>query len=279
MNLDVRRLIVICFVLCAIISGSALGSDEINVEVRRLDGDYAGWWVAESANFRVYHQEDSDLARKTARTAERARVAAYRKWFGKPAAAWQPRCDIFLHGSDSDYYQGLGLAAAPPGYSTIQMDAGRMVTLRIDLQRDNADLLVAILPHEVTHIVLWSWFGQEGFPQWINEGMAVLTEPRERVERHLRNLPRHRRQGELVPIPRLVQSRDYPERRLLGPFYAQSVSLVEFLAGVKGAATFTKFVRDGMRGDYETASRRHYGWTLEQMEERWWRHAFASKSR
>jgi hypothetical protein len=276
------KMILVGSVLAALIPGPAVGNDAdagaahvvTQVEVRRLDGEQTGW-VAETDNFRIYHPDDSALARKTAGIAEKTRTAVYRKWFGKVVPDWGPRCEVFLHADGAEYFQGTGIsAAALPGLSTMHVDNGRVISRRIDLLAANRDLLAAVLPHEVTHIVMWSWFGQRDFPQWVNEGMAVLTEPRDRVERHLRNLPRHRRKGELLPISRLVQSRDYPERRLLGPFYAQSVSLVDFLTDAKDPAAFARFVRDGMQRGYEAASQRHYGWSLEEMDQRWRRHAF-----
>jgi hypothetical protein len=274
-----HKVLLVCSALWASALVAAAESEaDADVEVRRLDGDSAGWSVAETASFRVYHRENVDLARKAARAAEKTRSAIYRKWFGKVAPDWTPRCEVFLHANGEEYYQGTGFSTRQrPGFSTMATDAGRIVSRRMDLNAANPDLLKAVLPHEVAHIVIWSWFGNGGFPQWINEGMAVLTEPRDRVERHLRNLPRHRKRGELLPIKRLVESRNYPEPRSLGPFYAQSVSLVDFLTAAKDAKTFTRFVHDGIHQDYDTACRRHYGWSLEEMEERWWRHAFGTE--
>ena len=46
-----------------------------------------------------------------------------------------------------------------------------------------------MLPHEATHVVLAGQFGDQPVPRWADEGMAVLTEPRDKIDRHLRNLP------------------------------------------------------------------------------------------
>src|SRR5439155_19753463 len=104
------------------------------------------------------------------------RKATYRKWFGKAIPEWNSRCDVYLHTSGSDYFQETGVSAgAQPGFSSMTIDSGRVVSRRIDLNAANPDPLKAVLPHEVAHIVIGSWFGQRGFPQWVNEGMAVLT--------------------------------------------------------------------------------------------------------
>ena len=72
----------------------------------------------------------------------------------------------------------------------------------------------------------------------------------------------------------LIEMRDYPEPRAIGAFYAQSVSLVDFLTHEKGAARFAVFVRDGERDGYSASLRKHYGWSFAELERRWQRHAF-----
>ncbi len=72
----------------------------------------------------------------------------------------------------------------------------------------------------------------------------------------------------------LIRMRDYPEPRVIGAFYAQSVSLVEFLTRAKGAKRFAAFVRDGERDSYTASLRRHYGWSFEELDRRWQRYAF-----
>ena len=62
----------------------------------------------------------------------------------------------------------------------------------MDLHCDDVNMLVAVLPHETTHTVVAGNFGDQPVPRWADEGMAVLTEPREKIERHLRNLPKYR---------------------------------------------------------------------------------------
>jgi len=62
---------------------------------------------------------------------------------------------------------------------------------------------------------------------------------------------------------------DYPERRRISAFYAQSVALVEFLTNQRGPAVLTSFVRDGLREGYEPALRKHYGMTFGQPPQAW----------
>ena len=150
-----------------------------------------------------------------------------------------------------------------------------MLVRRIDLHCDDTNLLVAVLPHEATHVVLAGKFGSKLVPRWADEGIAVLTEPREKIERHLRNLPQHRQEQTLLSLRQLVQLEDYPEPRRIGAFYAESVSLVDFLSRRAGPQVFTQFLRDGMASGYERALQQHYGFRdFADLEKQWTAFAF-----
>jgi hypothetical protein len=70
---------------------------------------------------------------------------------------------------------------------------------------------------------------------------------------------------------------DYPEARAISAFYAQSVSLVEFLSAQKGPQVFARFLRDGLKGGYETALQKHYGYKgFDELQQRWTQEAFAA---
>ncbi len=89
-------------------------------------------------------------------------------------------------------------------------------------------------------------------------------------------MPRWRADDALFGLRTLIEMRDYPEPHELGVFYAQSVSLVDFLTRQKGAKRFAAFVRDGERGDYAASLHKHYGWSFAELERRWQRYAFFS---
>jgi len=73
-----------------------------------------------------------------------------------------------------------------------------------------------------------------------------------------------------------MQLGDYPPARQISAFYAQSVSLVEYLSRQHGPVVFTQFVRDGLREGYETALRRHYGYRdFADLQARWGQEALA----
>lgn len=244
------------------------------VTVRHGERNQEGWLVTETTNFRIYHNQTRELAEQAARVAERTRSDMQKRWFGMTGPSWNPRCEIYLHATGHDYSQSTNAPLTSPGHSSFKLEGGKVLSRRIDLHCDDLNLLVAVLPHEATHTVLAGNFGKQPVPRWADEGMAVLTEPRELVERHLRNLPQHRYDHQLLPMRQLLAMNEYPEA-YVGAFYAESVSLVDFLVKEKGPQVFTQFVRDGLTNGYEQALQQHYGYrNFEDLEQRWVNFAF-----
>jgi tetratricopeptide (TPR) repeat protein len=244
------------------------------IEVRHIPAHDSFWPEAETANFRVIHNQSRELAEQVARIAETTRAEMTRKWFGEEPAPWSPKCRIILYGKGQDYAKDTGKSASIPGHTTLKLDPAdmeRVIDRRIDLHCDVANMLTVVLPHETTHAVLHGRFGRNMVPRWVDEGIAVLTEPRERIDLHLRNLPMHRDKRELFTVSEIMTMKDYPEAVRIGAFYAQSISLVEFLSSQKGGPReFTRFVRDGLENGYEAALRRHYGFRdFGDLEQRW----------
>jgi hypothetical protein len=254
--------------------GDAAG-ERTPVAVRHLPQSPEGYAIALTTNFRIFHTQSQKFAQQVAQVAERTRSDMQQKWFSGSGEAWTPRCDLYLHATAKDYERVTGVANSP-GHSTIRKENGRVVIRRIDLHCEDANLLGAVLPHEATHIVLADHFGEQLAPRWADEGIAVLTEPRTQVERYLKNLRKLQRDGRLLPLADLLQIEKYPQNpSSVGAFYAQSVSLVEFLSTQAGPQEFTFFLYDGMRYGYEKSLERHYGYkSLTELERRWSQQAF-----
>jgi hypothetical protein len=237
-----------------------------------------GYALAETANFRVYHNQTREVAEKAARVAEAARTAGYRKWFGGDPGTWNPKCDLYLHATGRDYTEATSQPPDCPGHSSVGPENSERILLRrIDIHVDVQEWWVGVLPHETTHVVLAGRFGPQPLPRWADEGMAVLAEPRDRVERHLRNLPMHQRNGELFAVGTLMRMGNYPEPRLIGAFYAESVSLVDYLSRQPGGPQkFAQFLRDCPRLGHENALKQHYGIDgFADLERRWTHEALA----
>jgi hypothetical protein len=252
------------------------GTDHAEPAVALRDmGRNGEWSVAESANYRIFYRQTSDVVHRAAQVAERTRLTMFQKWFGAVPPEWSPKCAIYLHPTGTDYTRVTGVPASSPGHSSFQLEGGRVLDRRIDLHCDVPEMLSAVLPHEATHVVLAGSFGDRPVPRWADEGIAVLTEPREKIDRHFRNLPRHSQERQLFPLRELVHLNDYPQAQRVGVFYAQSVSLCDFLSREKGPQALVAFVRDGMQSGFDAALQRHYPYrSFEELEQRWSAWAF-----
>lgn len=246
------------------------------LEVRHTPAHDRNWAEAETENFRIIHNQSRDLVEQVARIAETTRAAATRKWFGEEAASWTPKCRIILYASADHYARDTGKPADSPGHTTMKTEGERVVDRRIDLHCDVANMLTHVLPHETTHAVLSGRFGRHLVPRWVDEGIAVLSEPRDRIDRYLQSLPQYRAKRELFTSAQLVAMKDYPEARHISAFYVQSISLVEFLSSQKGGPQeFTRFVRDGLEKGFEASLRQHYAiQDFGELEQRWSQYAF-----
>lgn len=254
------------------------GPSKSTVEVRHLR-DRDGWQTAETANFRLLHRHSRSMAETVLRTAEQARTDQMRKWFGRVGANWEPKCRIYLYPNGEAYGEATGAPVqAGGGHTDIRAEDGRVFSRSIHLHGSRAFLLKGVVPHEVTHAVLAGRLGGDRVPRWADEGMAILAESQSHIDLHLRYLPRWRSDEALYTTRSLIEMRDYPKPQAMGVFYAQSVSLVDFLSHQKGGAeSFAAFVRDGQRDGYAASLRKHYGWSFGELDRRWLRYAFYDK--
>ena len=135
------------------------------------------WQVHETPNFRIFHC-DARLAEAAGQAAEAARAVQAKRW-GSPALQrpWAPRCDIYLYPNGKAFAQETNQPENSPGFSTMVSNGNRVTARRTNLRADHPQLLTAILPHEVTHVVLADLFTTQQIPRWADEGIAVLAEP------------------------------------------------------------------------------------------------------
>jgi hypothetical protein len=240
-------------------------------------GERQGWAVAETANFRVYHNQQAEAAEQIARAAEAARLTASRKWFNDSGVPWNPICEIYIYASRKEYLRETRAPMDSPGHTIVESDGPRIVKRQIHLSGEDKSMLTHVLPHEVTHAVLAGRFDGHPVPRWLDEGMAVLSEPRERVERHLTGLANFRRDGQLFSVRELLTLDDWPSPNRIGAFYAQSVSLVDYLSRLKSPYVVSQFLREAIREGYEKPLERHYGMRdIQVLEQNWQQFAFGN---
>ena len=227
------------------------------------------WHVVETANFRVYHT-DAVLGAKAAQAAESVRTQQARRW-GSSATRmpWSPRCDIYLYPTPKDFAQMTGQPETSPGFSTMGINGNRITARRVNLRVDHPQLISAILPHEVTHVVLADLFTQQQIPRWADEGMAVLAEPLSEQLGRAADLTGPLAEGRVFKLNELMAI-DYPSAEAWGLYYAQSVSVTQFLVEQGTPEQFISFVRGAQRQGIEHSLREvyHIGGFAE-LENRW----------
>jgi hypothetical protein len=231
------------------------------------------WRVWDTPSFRILHADDA-LAETVARVCETTRTTQMRHWFGRASSAeWTPRCDVYLYPTPAQFHQMTDQPEESPGFSTMGVNEGRVVARRMNLRADHPKLLMAILPHEITHVVLADLFTSDQIPRWADEGMAVLSEPTGEQQLRAVELAEPLETGRLFRLQDLMVM-DYPDGRYWGLYYAQSVSLTRFIVSQGTPAQFVQFVRDSQRNGVEAELKRTYRIDgFADLEKRWRAHA------
>lgn len=223
-------------------------------------GDSENWRTRETPNFTIFHSEaHADLADQVARAAEATREAVTRRWAGSPPARpWSPKCEVYLYPTAAVFAQVTGQSAESPGFSTMEADGGKVVGRRVRLRADHPTLVAAVLPHEVTHVILADLFPVQQVPRWADEGIAVLSEPTPEQEKRVADLNPALEGGRIFSIESLMV-RDYPEGQYWALYYAQSVSLTRFLVSQGTHAQLIDFLqRSQASGDPQAELKRVY---------------------
>jgi hypothetical protein len=237
--------------------------------------DAAGmaWETYETPNFRVFHQ-NARLAEAAGNAAESVRTAQAKRW-ASPAAQrpWTPRCDLYLYPNGKVFARETKQPETSPGFSTMNCKGDRVVARRVNLRADHPLLVTAILPHEVTHVVLADLFPIQQIPRWADEGIAVLAEPKSEQEMRAAELQEPLETGRVFNLRKLM-AMDYPQADDTSLYYAQSVSLTRFLVERGAPEKFVQFVQNSQREGIEGALRGTYGIAdLAELQDRWTEYA------
>jgi hypothetical protein len=210
------------------------------------------------------------MAEQAAKTAETIRAQQAKRW-GSTAtrSTWTPRCEIFLFPTPGEFARMTGQPETSPGFSTIEIQAGRITARRVNLRADHPQMIAAILPHEVTHVVLADLFTQQQIPRWADEGMAVLAEPLHEQISRTAELTGPLKEGRVFKLSELMAI-DYPSAEAWSLYYAQSVSLTQFLVEQGTPEQFVTFVRGAQQKGVEESLRSVYKIAgFSELENRW----------
>lgn len=106
-------------------------------------------------------------------------------------------------------------------------------------RQSGADFISALLPHEMSHLILGDFIGPERVPLWLTEGFAQWEQTTHD------SLPAFPFLAQCFKIKDLVvlDIRKDSDRQRVALFYAQSLSVVGFLIKTRGGESFGHFCR------------------------------------
>ncbi|HTU17765.1 MAG TPA: sigma-70 family RNA polymerase sigma factor [Gemmataceae bacterium] len=219
-----------------------------------------------------------EIAERAAKAAEYNRKALARLWLDKELPTWAEPCPLCVTVTEQttnsystfQFQDGVVLSKerVPANIKAKQATVirGGMV-LEGPLDRIFADLL----PHEMTHTILAEWRGQP-LPRWADEGAAMLSESAISRADHERAIDRFLSLGRLLAVSELLPNRNFPPD--VTAFYAQSLSLTDFLVSAGGRKKFLAFVAQGEDDNWNKAAQSVYGYkTVKELEQAWLKHA------
>ena len=203
----------------------------------------------DTENFTIMHY-NKGLADRVAEAAEyhRGRIIAE---LGFPGA-WKGRTKIFIHRTQTEYTLRTGQPEWTGGCSKYVSEGGRVTELQIHSWQTSPRLLKSVLPHEITHCVVYSNLPDPGnLPRSLHEGFAVLMEPPFRQDYFLDFLRSRLKSQEFIPLSDLISARDYPKDPEF--FYAEGFAIVQYLTKAKGLIPTTNLIKDATSTGYATA--------------------------
>ncbi|MEX0642380.1 MAG: hypothetical protein WD468_06750 [Pirellulales bacterium] len=191
---------------------------------------------------------------------------------------WQPKCHVIFHKSREAYTRAVGSNGSQTvGSSTITFVAGRVSQRRIDLLAANWKECLSALPHELVHVLLADAFPNAAPPKWAEEGMALLFDPPDKKARHQRDLDIAIRANRTLSLDRLLSDVDYPSASHRAAFYAQSLSLVDYLTRLNSPKEFVRFASLTTQHWPEHALSVVYEMNTKQLSRNWRSHAASNR--
>ena len=239
----------------AALHGEPPPAESADPDVQRiLPGD---WRKIETDHFVVHHRNEK-VGKRVAKVAEKVYKRLYNELDCE--SDWYKKCDIYLYPDKEEFTEITGQHKWTGGSHTILRRGGVLVNHRIESFQTQPRLLSAIIPHEVTHALLAHRLDyRKNVPLWLNEGLAIRSEPPLIQSHYHRVVAQAYHTRKIFSLRDFMSLAEYPEDRI-EIFYAQSFSLTNFLAGLKGQARFMKFLEDMCvtRSPFEILLKRHY---------------------
>ena len=246
---DVNRRNAKVYAVCAFVVAIAFG---LFYAIQIEAADY------KTPNFVIKNASNYDSAKQFGETAEQLRNDMAVLWLGKVLPNWDEPCPVRVN---------VGNYRAE-GETSMQFDKGKVFDWEMRVQGSAESILTAVLPHEITHMILASHFRQPS-PRWFDEGAATLAENEKECQNYRRLLYQYLRTGRGIPFNRMFRMGEYPDDQM--PLYAQGFSLAEFLIMQQGHQHYVDFASAGMNtNNWPQAMYDYYGYeNLGELQVKW----------
>lgn len=230
--------------LCSLFSDSLINSASAT-EVR-------------SQNFIVVSAPSAEFARQVIDEAERVRKELALKWLGRELPRWERPCTLSIVAGN----------IPAQGVTTYQRYPGYVSDFQMEVVGTPQRILDSVLPHEVTHTVLATHFGQP-LPRWADEGISTTVEHNSERSKHEAKLREFLLTRRGIPMNRMFMMKEYPPEMLT--LYAQGYSVCRFMIEQKGPREFIKFLETFMQvGSWTQSVKKHYDYeSLSELQQYW----------
>ncbi len=260
-----KLLIAACYAVCLnlYLCASLAGAEDMP-----LPGD---WQELKGKHFVVIYSLEGN--RKSARTILRRAEEYYDKiarsiGYSRYAHfwTWEERVKIVIFPDQDTFRSATGQPAWSLGYAV--RDSQLFRSRIIVTYRHEFDFLDGLLPHEISHLIIRDFIGFEAeIPVWFDEGVAQLFDADKKIQARdfMQNMVEA---GSYVPFSILhswdVRREKDPQKVMV--FYAQSVSVVDFLITRYGSDAFGRLCREMKDGkNFEEALRSAYTNTIDSL--------------
>ena len=209
-------------------------------------------------NFIIQNAPDNALAKQFGETAENLRKEMAILWLGKELPRWWSPCPVSV--KVGNYSAG--------GETSMEFKHGEVYDWNMKIQGSAESILTAVLPHEITHMILASHFRQPS-PRWFDEGAATIVENEKERENYRQLLYKYLKTGRGIPFNKMFRMGEYPDDQM--PLYAQGFSLAEFLIMLQGHQQYVNFASAGMKtNNWPQAMQDYYGYeNLGELQKKW----------
>ncbi|PIQ88282.1 MAG: hypothetical protein COV72_09215 [Candidatus Omnitrophica bacterium CG11_big_fil_rev_8_21_14_0_20_42_13] len=251
----VNFILAFCFALSLFISGAQASNGN-------------KWREKRSEHFIIYFKDvPVDFIEEIVKTAEDCYVqitqnlgfVRYNFWL------WDNRAKFYIY-NDKEHYlsdtrQPEWSAGAAQSYEKIIKTYPQM-----------SGFFDSIMPHELGHIIFREFIGYKAvIPLWLEEGVASYQEKSKRLvaDTIVKSAIKENR---FIPLDKLsaMDIRSKTDKKIVELFYAESVSIVNFLIKKFGKSTFGWFCRD-LKDDkpFEKALSRFGFWDIPKINKAW----------